>query len=260
MTEPAALLGLRLAERVRAGRAARGLTRVRLAQDTGLSMAYLARIEAASANPSLDVIARLAQALGLAAHDLISPAAPVLAAAMRTPVPDRIALVGLRGAGKSTLGARLAARLKRPFVELNREVVRAGGLSLPEILDLVGEPGLRALERQCLQDVVHAHPQVVLATGGGLVGDPDVYARLRDSFATVWLRAAPQTHFDRVRRQQDRRIASSALREAAMRNITRLLAERERAYAQARWHLDTEGRTPTRSLAELMTLLQAGTP
>ncbi len=250
-------LATRLAARVRTGRAARRLTRANLADASGLSMAYLARLEGAQANPSLEVLTRLATALQLPPHALIAPEEPEWAPPQAATIAPRIALIGLRGAGKSTLGVRLAQRLGCPFVELNQEVARAGGLSVPEIFDLVGEPGFRALERECLEAVIARHPRVVLATGGGIVGEAGTFARLRGAFTTVWLRAAPSTHFERVRRQQDRRIASPALHDAALRNIARLLDERDRAYALADLRLDTEGRTPARSLLELQTLLRA---
>ncbi len=289
-------LGDVASRRIRALRASSGLTRAQLSALSGVSVAYLARLETGAANISLGVLEQLARALRVPAHRLLDePAEPgsdlelivawlrgqpasVHADVWRTlsargaegaprPPAARIALIGLRGAGKSTLGARLARRLGLPFVELNREIERAGGVAVPEVFTLYGAAGYRTLERSCLGRVIERHEAVVLATGGGLVTDAGTYALLRGAFTTVWLRARPEDHFDRVRRQQDARIAAPALERVAMANIRTMLAAREPLYAQADLTLDTSGQAVAGSLRALLGLLgrdasaiRSGTP
>jgi XRE family aerobic/anaerobic benzoate catabolism transcriptional regulator len=272
--------------RLRALRAERALTRSRLAESSGVSLAYLARLEAGRANISLAVLEQLARALAVPPESLIadvpvpgSELAAVVAMLAARPSdvhvqvrawiasrwpdptglplrrPRRIALVGLRGAGKSTLGPRLARELGVPFVELNREIERAGGLSVTEVFTLYGTDGYRRLQHRCLEEVCAGYDAVVLATGGGLVQAPATYALLRREFTTVWLHATPDEHFARVRRQQDERITAPELREAAMANIARLLQARRPLHEQADLRLDTTGRTPARSTRELLRLV-----
>ena len=143
-----------------------------------------------------------------------------------------------------------------PFIELNADIAAAGGLSVPEIFNMYGEKAFRALERRCLEQIVLRHPRVVLATSGGVVGDAGTFDTLRGQFTTVWLQASAQAHFDRVRKQQDHRIATPALRQAAMQAITTLLAERAPAYGRAHLALDTTGLTPSRVLGRLLALLE----
>ena len=253
-----------LAGRVRGLRAGLGLSRAALAQASGISPAYLARLESGQANVSLALLGRLARALAQTPHGLIAPpldtATGTARASQGTPAPapahPRVALIGLRGAGKSTLGRRLADRMAVPFIELNADIAAAGGLSVPEIFNMYGEKAFRALERRCLEQIVLRHPRVVLATSGGVVGDAGTFDTLRGQFTTVWLQASAQAHFDRVRKQQDHRIATPALRQAAMQAITTLLAERAPAYGRAHLALDTTGLSPSRVLGRLLALLE----
>ena len=279
------LLAALLSQRVRALRHRLELTRAQLSERSDVSIAYLARLEAGHANVSLQVLEQIAEALAVPPHELIDPLADPgsdlhalgallraqpahvhsellhtlgkrFSAAPSTAVPHtRIALIGLRGAGKSTLGKALAARLELPFVEINREIEREGGLAVAEVFTLYGAAGYRRLERSCLRRVIERHAAVVVATGGGLVTDPDTFRLLRESCRTVWLHAQPEDHFERVRRQQDSRIAAPSLREIAMANIRAMLTAREPLYAQADVSLDTSGRSVTESLEELRALV-----
>jgi XRE family aerobic/anaerobic benzoate catabolism transcriptional regulator len=170
---------------------------------------------------------------------------------------DRIALIGLRGAGKSTLGARLAERLGRPFIELDREIERASGLSLAEIFDLYGQGGFRRLERQALDRVLAAQPRFVLATGGSIVSEAPTFAELLLGCYTVWVRARPAEHMQRVVAQGDLRpMADNA---EAMADLERILAGREALYRKADAQVDTAGRGIDESVAELERAVLAGT-
>src|SRR5690606_22217454 len=237
------------------------MTRRQLARESGISLAYLARVERGAGNLSLDLLQRLAAALNLPAPELLS--APEMHSAdlallvefLRRRAPgelalirrrlfeefegrarrggQRIALTGIRGAGKSTVGPLLAETLGIPFVELNREIVREAGIALSEIFMLYGQSGYRALERRCLERVVTDYPRVVLATGGGIVAEPATYELLLSSFYTVWLHGRPEILFGRVMAQHDARIASPQLKREALEHIARMLAARRRPYQLA---------------------------
>jgi len=150
-----------------------------------------------------------------------------------------IALLGLRGAGKTTIGRRLARHLRVAFVELDRRVEEAANLSLAELFSLHGEDYYRKLERDVLQAVLAGQTPMVLATGGGLVTSPDTYALLKRSAITVWLRASPEDHWNRVLRQGDRRPMTD--HPQAMSDLRSLLSAREPLYAAAAHTVDTSG-------------------
>ena len=266
-----------LAERVRDARARRFMTRKALAQQSGISLAYLARVESGTGNISLSLLQRLAHALNLPIETFLAPAPEVNAdfamiveflkrqspqrlARIRRQLfnsPDgvqRVALVGIRGVGKSTLGPLLAQRLAMPFVELNREIEKEAGLAVSEIFTLYGQQGYRVLERQCLERITLNHPKVVLATGGGIVAESATYELLLSSFFTIWLKASPEAMFDRVLAQHDARIASVELRNEALENIERTLDARRPLYELARASLDTTSKTVEQIVTELVAL------
>jgi len=223
-----------LAGRVRALRAERGLTLQGLARRARLSPRFLVQVEQGAANISVRKLSGLAAALDTTPAALLAEPAARSGARASLPV---IALLGLRGAGKSTIGRRLARRLRVPFVELDRRVEEAAGLSLPELFALHGEAYYRRLERETLDRVLDGGGPLVLATGGGLPASPETYARLRAQALTVWLRAAPEDHWNRVVQQGDRR--PMADHPEAMAELRRLLATREPLYAQAAATVDT---------------------
>ena len=167
----------------------------------------------------------------------------------------RVALIGLRGAGKSTLGPLLAKRLDVPFIELNREIEAEAGVNVKEIFWLYGQAGYRRLERRCLERVVATYPEVVLATGGGIVTEPATYELLLHSFYNVWLHAEPQEYVRRVMAQHDARIASPQLEREAMENIVQTMEARESLYELAHAKLHTTGKTVQQTLKELTALL-----
>lgn len=268
----------RLGERVKEARARRGMTRKILARDSGVSERYLAQLESGQGNISIVLLRALARALDLPLETIVrdGPEPTVdlvhLRAFLERLGPgevaearhllegrfgavdagrrrDRIALIGLRGAGKSTLGARLAERLGRPFIELDREIERASGLSLAEIFDLYGQGGFRRLERQALDRVLAAQPRFVLATGGSIVSEAPTFAELLLGCYTVWVRARPAEHMQRVVAQGDLRpMADNA---EAMADLERILAGREALYRKADAQVDTAGRGIDESVAEL---------
>jgi XRE family aerobic/anaerobic benzoate catabolism transcriptional regulator len=173
------------------------------------------------------------------ARAILSGAAPAPAAGRAAPAADRVALVGLRGAGKSTLGRIAAERLGWSFVELNREVERANGLSVGEILALYGQEGLRRREQAMLRELIVRPGAMIVATGGGIVAEPLTFDLLLASFATVWLNAAPEEHMARVRQQGDLRPMADD--RAAMQELRAILQSREPLYARARVTVDTTG-------------------
>jgi XRE family aerobic/anaerobic benzoate catabolism transcriptional regulator len=233
----------RLGERVRAWRAAHGTTRKALAATSGVSERYLAQLEAGQGNISVLLLRKLARAMSVAVETLVREAPD------DAPLARRIALVGLRGAGKSSLGARLAAALGLPFIELDAEVEREAGAPLDEVFAMYGQDGYRRFERRALERVLAEHARAVIAAGGSLVTDADTYRLLRDSCRTIWLKAKPEEHMSRVMAQGDLRPFKG--RSAAIDEIRRLLADRERLYALADATLETSGRSPKATLEEL---------
>jgi XRE family transcriptional regulator, aerobic/anaerobic benzoate catabolism transcriptional regulator len=217
-----------LGERARALRLQRGLTLREVAERSGLSARFLVQLEGGRGNISVRRLADVAEALGTTPSSL-------LAEGLAHPRP--IALLGLRGAGKTTIGRRLAKRLRAPFVELDRRIEDAAELSLSELFSLHGEEYYRRLEREVLESVLAERKPMVLATGGGIVTAPDTFALLRRGTVTIWLRASPEDHWNRVVRQGDRR--PMADHPQAMADLRALLAARESLYAAAEHTVDT---------------------
>ena len=235
----------RLGERVRAWRNGQGMTRKALAEASGVSERYLAQLEAGLGNISVLLLRRVARAMSVPVEHLVreEPAARVA----------RIALVGLRGAGKSTLGEKLAQALGVPFVELDREVEKEAGISLSEIFALYGQDAFRRFERRALERVLNENDRAVIATGGGLVTDPLSYELLLERCFCVWLKASPQEHMSRVTAQGDLRPVKG--RSAALEEIRKLLAERNELYSKSDFTLSTSDKSPRTCLAELRSLV-----
>jgi XRE family aerobic/anaerobic benzoate catabolism transcriptional regulator len=270
-----------LGERIRTARAQRGMTRRILARDSGVSERYLAQLEAGQGNISIALLRKVAQAMGVPLEDLVrdGPESPLelrlLTQSLARLAPqelaearqllgqrfgavaadrrERVALIGLRGAGKSTLGRRFAARRDVPFVELDREIERESGLALGEIFDLYGQAAFRRHERRALESLLRRHRRAVIATGGSLVSEPATFDLLLSSCFTVWIKAAPEEHMARVVAQGDLRpMADNA---ESMDDLRRILAGRSALYAKADATVDTAGRDVEASLAELVAAL-----
>jgi XRE family aerobic/anaerobic benzoate catabolism transcriptional regulator len=231
----------RLGERVRAWRNERGITRRALAGASGVSERYLAQLEAGRGNISVLLLRRVARAMNVPVEHLVRED--------DTPRTARVALVGLRGAGKSTLGEKLAQALEVPFIELDREVEKEAGAPLGEVFAMYGQDAYRRFERRALERVLNEHERAVIATGGSLVTDPSSYELLLERCYCVWLKASPQDHMSRVIAQGDMRPFKG--RSAALDEIRKLLADRERLYARARLAVDTTGKTVRQTLQEL---------
>ena len=230
----------RLGERVRAWRGEQGMTRKQLAEASGVSERYLAQLEAGQGNMSVLLLRKVARAMGVGVERLVREDD-----GQQKPV----ALLGLRGAGKSTLGAKLAEALKVPFVELDREVEKEAGAQLGEVFAMYGQDAFRRFERRALERVLAEHPQAVIATGGGLVTDPGTYELVLERCRCIWLKAAADEHMSRVIAQGDMRPFKG--RSAALDEIRKLLADRERLYGRANAVVDTSGKTVRQSLADL---------
>jgi XRE family aerobic/anaerobic benzoate catabolism transcriptional regulator len=231
----------RLGERVRAWRNGQGMTRKVLAEASGVSERYLAQLEAGLGNISILLLRRVARAMGVPVEHLVREDGAARAA--------RIALLGLRGAGKSTLGAKLAQALGTAFIELDREVEKEAGTSLAEVFALYGQDAFRRFERRALERVLDENERAVIAIGGSLVTDPSSYELLLERCFCVWLKASPQDHMSRVMAQGDMRPFKG--RSAALDEIRKLLADRDRLYARAPLTVDTSGKSVRQTLQDL---------
>jgi XRE family transcriptional regulator, aerobic/anaerobic benzoate catabolism transcriptional regulator len=258
-----------LGDSVRAARARRGMTRKMLAKDSGVSERFLAQLESGTGNASILVLRQIAAALNLPLDTMlpgVDPKSPELQAALellrgldpanltkarellRLEFPplvsrrnERIALIGLRGAGKSTIGKLLGENLGLAFFELDRLIEHESGLSLSMIFDMYGQSGFRRFERRCLEDLLKRENRFVLATGGSLVSEPATYDRMLATCYTIWLKATPQEHMSRVIEQGDMR--PMAQNPEAMSDLERILAERNLLYGKADATISTSNQT-----------------
>ena len=278
LTESADVAFLRvLGERVRDARARRGMTRKILARDSGVSERYLALLESGRGNASVLLLQKIAAALNLSLTEFLQQGAEqpvelalILQILQRLPAQKlsllrsqllrdygtahsdrmkRIALIGLRGAGKSTLGSRLAQGLDVPFIELDREVEREAGTGLSEIFLLYGQAGYRRYERRCLENVIRNNERAVIATGGSIVSEPGTYELLLSACRTVWLKAQPEEHMARVLAQGDTRPMNG--HREAMEDLQLILRGRNALYRRADATVDTAGKSIEQSLQQL---------
>ena len=268
---------LALGKRVRETRDRRGQTRKQLAREAGVSERHLAHLEAGEGNVSIVLLRHIAAALGLSLPELLNLGAEesveqrlvrrILEQLPRHRLEDvifrlmrdygqeeaarrnRIALIGLRGAGKTTLGRRLATDLGFRFIELDAEIERDTGMPMGEIFALYGQSGYRRIEQRCLRRALDSGEHTVLATGGGIVSQTETYDLLLSRCLTIWLRTSPEEHMQRVSAQGDLRpMAGSA---EAMEDLRRILAAREPQYMRADHVVDTTGQSEEDSFRAL---------
>ncbi len=270
-----------LGARVRDARTRLGLSRKALAGKSEVSERYLAQLESGQGNISILLLRQVAGALETPLTELLSEreghpieltlliqyleklspkkllqAKAILSSDFGEQDPltrrNRIALIGLRGAGKSTLGRPLAEHLGVPFVELNEEIRREAGVPMGEIFSLYGDNAYRRLERRCLERVLERYDRAVISTGGGLVTEAATYELLRNACYTVWVKASPEEHMQRVIAQGDLRPMQG--REEAMADLRRILAERNELYGLADAVIDTSNKTVDASQEELQNM------
>jgi XRE family aerobic/anaerobic benzoate catabolism transcriptional regulator len=239
---------------VRARRTERRLTLRALAELCSLSERFLVQLETGEGNISVVRLQDVAEALGTSASMLLAQAmeakedrAPKKRA---KPAPTIVSLLGLRGAGKTTVGAALAKRLRVPFVELDALVAREAGMDLAAIFEIHGESYYRRVEREALEKLLGAGEGCVVATGGSLVTAPETYALLRKKTVTVWLRAKARDHWNRVVAQGDARPMKD--RANAMSELKALLRARKSLYEQAAHVVDTSGVTPEQAIKRVL--------
>lgn len=270
----------RVGERVRRARERKGISRRILSERSGVSTRYLAQLEGGEGNISIGLLQRVAIALdhriewltgeedpwtsdALRVGDLYRSSSADLQQKVRNllaPEPEaslragRICLVGLRGAGKSTLGALAGQKLGLPFVELNSEIEAQSGMPVDEVMALYGQEGYRKLEAQAISRMTATHDSLILAAAGGVVAEPETYTNLRANFHTIWIKASPDEHMSRVRAQGDDR--PMAGNPEAMEQLRSILTSREALYGKALAQLDTSGQGVEETLADLISLIQ----
>ena len=278
---------LSLGARVRELRHRRGMTRKMLARESDVSERHLAQLESGEGNISILLLRRIAGVLNVSLEELFAlapegerdgwsqketilrfmgrlPSHRLEEAAARL-IRDfgaeqsvrlaRIALVGLRGAGKSTLGSKLAAERNVPFIELDHEIEKDTGMPLAEIFSLYGQAGYRAIEKRTLERVVRANERAVISVGGGIVSEKETYDYLLTNCYTVWLKAQPEEHMSRVIAQGDFRAMAGS--DRAMEDLRRILESREPLYRKADAIVDTSNESVDDSFSKLKAALEA---
>lgn len=280
-TEAQTIPGLteRLAERVRAARIHAGMPRRELSELSGVSPRYLAQLEAGKGNISVLLLERVAAALEVPIEDFLvarrpysddtqrvaqlyqdtssdvqgkirNLLAPQINSAQRA---QRVCLIGLRGAGKSTLGGGAAKAMRIPFIELNKTIETKVGMPISEIHGLYGQDGFRALENEAINSVVSNHERVIMTVGGGLVTEQQTYANLRAHFHTIWISTSAAEHMQRVRSQGDLRPMEG--HPAAMDQLKALLQARTPLYEQALAHVNTSNRPIQSSINDVLAMI-----
>jgi XRE family aerobic/anaerobic benzoate catabolism transcriptional regulator len=274
---------LSLGKRVRELRNRRGVTRKLMAKEADVSERHLAQLEAGEGNVSIVLLRRIATALHVSLAELFAvetetrhekiliqrflerlPAHRVedaMSRLMREFGNEererrlRVALVGIRGAGKSTLGSRLSEEMKIPFIELDQEIEKDTGMPLGEIFSLYGQTGYREIEKRLLERVLHEHERGILSVGGGVVSEKETYDYLLANCYTIWIKARPEEYMARVIAQGDFRVMGGS--DRAMEDLRRILEAREPLYRKADMYLDTSGNSVDESFAKLKAALQS---
>ncbi|ANQ86217.1 helix-turn-helix transcriptional regulator [Azoarcus olearius] len=272
-----------LGKRVREIRDRRGMTRKLVAREAGVSERHLAHLEAGEGNVSIVLLRHITRALDVSLIELLAPEAEdtvekrlirrflerlpqhrleeVVFRLMRDFGHEeavrrkRVALIGLRGAGKSTLGNRLAKEMGVGFIELDREIERETGMPASELFALYGQAGYRRIEQRTLERVIRDNERGVISVGGGVVAQQETYDMLLSNCLTVWVKAQPEEHMARVMAQGDLR--PMAGNDEAMEDLKRILEAREPLYAKADTVIDTSGETVDESFMKLRQLVMS---
>jgi len=274
-----------LGTRIRELRNRRSMTRKTMSREAHISERHLAQIESGEGNVSIALLCRITATLGVTLVELFEtrpsnpekqmlarllerlPAARLKDALSRIEsefAPQeserrrRIALIGLRGAGKSTLGSRLGHETATPFIELDAEIEKETGMYLADIFSLYGQGGYRSIEHRVLERTLRESPSAILSVGGGIVSERDTYDLLLSRCYTVWIKAQPEEHMARVMAQGDFR--AMAGNDQAMEDLRRILVAREPLYRQADAQLDTSASTVDASFAKLKTMIDSACP
>lgn len=274
--EPLAAYISSIADRIKATRIRRGMTRKLLSSHSGVSERYLSQIESGRANLSMALLFRVARAMDVEVQELLpdcrncsqvpAPIFRIISKLDTTQIEEAgrllereilgrdsggsgVALIGLRGAGKSSIGKALACRFGVPFVNLVHIVEEISGMSVGELFSLGGQKAYRRYEHQALEKVIHGFPEAVLEVGGSLVTRAETFQLLQHHYYTVWVKAAPEEHMERVVAQGDLRPMQG--NEDAMDDLKRILVERAAEYGAAQRTLDTTGRPMENCLEEL---------
>jgi XRE family transcriptional regulator, aerobic/anaerobic benzoate catabolism transcriptional regulator len=266
---PARTFVAELGERVRKARQRKGVTRKRLSELSLVSQRHLAQLESGEGNISIALLHRIAAALDAEVAWLVGGEESDIAALFRAASAverarvleilaaggrrQRIALIGLRGAGKSTLGRILAQHLGWPFIELDRRVEEDYGASIPDLIEMAGTATFRRQERSTLERVLAEHEAAVITTAGGIVANPETYALLLRHAHTIWIKAQPQEHMSRVMAQGDFR--PMAQNRQAMADLVAILEARRADYARAQAEVDTSGDAVEQSFAKLLRIV-----
>ena len=265
-------------DRIRGERARRGMSRKLLAHHAGISERYLTQLESGKGNVSIVLLRHVAAALGLPLSRLVEDETPspemtlvrqflsrlepaqlnqayaalssLFEADATASRARRIALVGLRGAGKTTLGTAAAKEAGIPFFELDREIERLSGTSLGSVIELYGQQAYRRYEMQALQELLGSHPRFIVATGGSIVSETATYELLLRSLFTVWVRTTPEEHMKRVREQGDLRPMAGS--QQAMNDLRRIVEERSELYGRADLVIDTTGKSVAEAAGPLL--------
>jgi XRE family aerobic/anaerobic benzoate catabolism transcriptional regulator len=268
--------------RVRELRNRRGMTRKMVAQEANVSERHLAQLESGEGNISIVLLRRIAGALNVSLAELFAPSVEepaekqtirrvlerlpahrleeVVSRLLREFGAEeklrrmRVALIGLRGAGKSTLGSRLAQESDIPFIELDREIEKDTGMPLAEIFSLYGQSGYRAIEKRTLERALNESRRAVVSVGGGVVSEKETYDYLLANCYTVWIKAQPDEHMSRVIAQGDFRAMAGS--DQAMEDLRRILEAREPLYRKADMVLDTSGNSVEESFSKFKAALQ----
>jgi len=262
--------------RVRTARSKNGISRRMLSELSAVSQRYLAQLESGQGNISIGLLLKIADAMEISVEWLVADADPWQSEATKIRLltnsatadqrqqilamleaanpaharANRIALIGLRGAGKSTLGNMAADALEIPFLELDDVIERADGMAISEVFSLYGQEGYRRLERRSLELIVSSHETVILAVAGGIASEPRTFDYLLKNYHTVWLRAEPEDHMARVRGQGDERPMDG--NPDAMKDLKKILSSREALYSKADTEIKTSGSTPDKSMETLL--------